>query len=32
MQNIFCEGSFPTHLIGSKAIKMNNRNMDDDPM
>lgn len=29
MHNIFHEGSFFTHLLGSKGIKINNWNMDD---
>lgn len=32
MHNIFQEGSFFTHFIGSKGIKINTWNMDDSPM
>lgn len=32
MHNIFHEGSFFTHLIGSKKIKINNWNMNDSPV
>lgn len=32
MHNIFQEGSFFTLLIGSKGIKINNWNMDDNPV